>query len=155
MLRSEELGKEVLKIGFALCWYCGVRVAATRDHFRPRRLGGGGSFGNVVPCCARCNSAKGSDLIFAFASRMIARFYDAPAEKSAVAARRRRRFIEHQNIQVLPRNPFALLNIHKKCPACGAVTQQVHRWNDKLKRSEVFEVCSKLPREEGHGFQIF
>jgi 5-methylcytosine-specific restriction endonuclease McrA len=44
------------------CQYCGVRLTprmATLDHVKPRRLGGGTSWTNLVCACETCNRKKG------------------------------------------------------------------------------------------------
>jgi len=44
------------------CQYCGSRFPTnelTLDHIKPRRLGGGSSWTNLVCCCVACNSRKG------------------------------------------------------------------------------------------------
>jgi 5-methylcytosine-specific restriction endonuclease McrA len=46
------------------CAYCGERKqpeALTIDHVRPRTLGGSDFTHNLVPSCAKCNRAKGSN----------------------------------------------------------------------------------------------
>lgn len=40
--------------------YCGAKEQLTLDHVVPSCLGGGNSWENLVTCCARCNSRKGS-----------------------------------------------------------------------------------------------
>jgi len=41
------------------CQYCGVAGKdLTLDHVRPKRLGGGMTWENLVTCCRRCNSRK-------------------------------------------------------------------------------------------------
>ena len=42
------------------CAYCG-QEATTLDHVRPRSKGGQTDRANLISCCARCNSRKGSD----------------------------------------------------------------------------------------------
>jgi len=47
------------------CAYCGdSNSKLTKDHFVPLSKGGKLEFGNVLPCCQRCNSSK-KDRIFA------------------------------------------------------------------------------------------
>jgi 5-methylcytosine-specific restriction endonuclease McrA len=42
------------------CQYCGhTGRDLTIDHVMPKRLGGGGSWENLVACCRRCNAKKG------------------------------------------------------------------------------------------------
>lgn len=41
------------------CAYCG-QDATTLDHVRPRSKGGQTDRANLISCCARCNSKKGS-----------------------------------------------------------------------------------------------
>lgn len=41
------------------CFYCG-KDASHVDHKTPLRRGGSNNIGNLVPCCAACNIAKGS-----------------------------------------------------------------------------------------------
>lgn len=41
------------------CGYCDARFAHTVDHVLPRSRGGADSWGNLVACCATCNSSKG------------------------------------------------------------------------------------------------
>lgn len=41
------------------CVYCGATgVELTIDHFHPVSKGGSGNWGNLIPCCAGCNSSK-------------------------------------------------------------------------------------------------
>ncbi len=44
------------------CQYCGDHFSTselTLDHVKPRRLGGGNAWDNLVCCCVACNSKKG------------------------------------------------------------------------------------------------
>jgi 5-methylcytosine-specific restriction endonuclease McrA len=41
------------------CGYCDASFAGTVDHILPRSRGGADSWGNLIACCARCNSVKG------------------------------------------------------------------------------------------------
>ena len=40
------------------CQYCGNTNDLTLDHVVPKRLGGDGSWENLVTCCKRCNAKK-------------------------------------------------------------------------------------------------
>lgn len=42
----------------SLCVYCG-KDAAHVDHVMPKARGGSDDLSNLVPCCTRCNHAKG------------------------------------------------------------------------------------------------
>jgi len=46
------------------CQYCGASGRElTIDHVVPKRLGGKGTWENLVACCRRCNSKKGDKLL--------------------------------------------------------------------------------------------
>lgn len=49
----------VLKRDNYICQYCGDDATQV-DHVIPRAKGGGHDMENLVACCARCNSRKGS-----------------------------------------------------------------------------------------------
>lgn len=42
------------------CQYCGAEQHLTLDHVVPCCLGGGNTWENLVTCCSKCNSHKGS-----------------------------------------------------------------------------------------------
>jgi 5-methylcytosine-specific restriction enzyme A len=49
-----------------ICHYCGKKLPAkelTMDHIVPIARGGKSTKGNVVPCCADCNTRKKSSLL--------------------------------------------------------------------------------------------
>jgi len=49
-----------------ICHYCGKKLPAkelTMDHIVPIAKGGKSTKGNVVPCCADCNTQKKSSLL--------------------------------------------------------------------------------------------
>lgn len=74
------------------CHYCGGE-ASTWDHIVPQKLGGGGSVDNLVPCCQRCNSSKGSKPLFVWRKHLKARGlpadFDVP-EPYAISGKRTR-----------------------------------------------------------------
>ena len=48
------------------CQYCGEKFTSkdlTLDHVKPKSLGGGGGWSNMVTCCATCNWLKGAKVI--------------------------------------------------------------------------------------------
>jgi len=48
------------------CQYCGEQFQAkelTLDHVKPKSLGGGSSWSNLVTCCGTCNWLKGAKVI--------------------------------------------------------------------------------------------
>jgi 5-methylcytosine-specific restriction endonuclease McrA len=52
--------RAVLRRDGDACQYCGaVTPRPTVDHVVPRRLGGGGSWTNLVTACRDCNQRKG------------------------------------------------------------------------------------------------
>jgi len=51
------------------CYYCGIEVKGrnlTFDHAIPPKRGGTNWTANLLPCCQRCNSSKGSRTVFEF-----------------------------------------------------------------------------------------
>lgn len=61
-----------LRDGFR-CHYCGSDQRLTLDHKLPVSRGGGHTADNLVTCCKRCNSAKGTRDYSEFRSEMEAR----------------------------------------------------------------------------------
>ena len=57
-----------------VCWYCGVQTNPFRDfacdHVVPLISGGTNEIGNLVPCCRRCNSQKGTMLVEQYRNRL-------------------------------------------------------------------------------------
>lgn len=48
------------------CQYCGEQFAAkelTLDHVKPKSMGGGASWTNLVTCCSTCNWLKGAKVL--------------------------------------------------------------------------------------------
>lgn len=53
------MATRLLNTANGFCTYCeNVFEKLTLDHFHPVSKGGDGSIGNMVPCCASCNSSK-------------------------------------------------------------------------------------------------
>ena len=50
--------REILGLTGGRCAYCGYQAKLVVDHFIPIIRGGQTVRGNLVPCCARCNSRK-------------------------------------------------------------------------------------------------
>jgi hypothetical protein len=67
-----------LRDGLACC-YCGATVeqgaTLSLDHVRPHSAGGGNEVTNLVTCCSRCNSARGSRPLAVWA-RAVAEYLD-------------------------------------------------------------------------------
>lgn len=62
-LSSRKEYAEILKTKFGSCCYCGIKHTEknfSADHDIPVSLGGNTSDDNLVYCCTKCNSAKGS-----------------------------------------------------------------------------------------------
>lgn len=64
---SRKLKLNVWSMTNGRCFYCGLHtnpfITFTIDHIFPVCRGGGNDIRNLVPCCARCNSSKGSKLL--------------------------------------------------------------------------------------------
>lgn len=60
---SRDMKRQVWSMTDGRCFYCGLHTnpfaTFTIDHIRPRCLGGSDDIRNLVPCCRRCNAAKG------------------------------------------------------------------------------------------------
>lgn len=50
--------KELLKLSYSPCFYCGATERITIDHVVAIARGGTDSIGNLVPACKSCNSQK-------------------------------------------------------------------------------------------------
>jgi len=64
------------------CWYCGEQTNPFRgfviDHLIARSLGGDESYGNLVPCCQRCNGVKLCAPVSEFRRRLARHYAQAP-----------------------------------------------------------------------------
>jgi 5-methylcytosine-specific restriction endonuclease McrA len=62
---AKRLHRQAIKEAFDFqCVYCGVKHEPdqlTIDHVKPRAFGGHSFTNNLVPCCRKCNQAKGSN----------------------------------------------------------------------------------------------
>lgn len=81
-----------LRDGLA-CAYCGHAVEdgarLTLDHLRPYSAGGTNAPTNLVTCCGRCNSSRGTRPVAAFAAA-VAEYLDHGAEAREILAHVRR-----------------------------------------------------------------
>lgn len=72
-IRPEKRLAIYLRDGLA-CSYCGARVEdgtqLTLDHLRPYTSGGSNAETNLVTCCHRCNSSRGSRSWKGFAEKV-------------------------------------------------------------------------------------
>jgi hypothetical protein len=70
-IRPERRLALYLRDGMACC-YCGASVEdgalLTLDHIRPSSRGGSNEASNLVTCCRRCNSARGTRPVTEFAA---------------------------------------------------------------------------------------
>lgn len=63
----------ILKKSNGCCWYCGIQLDKsnyTSDHVVSKKNGGTDSIDNLVPCCKRCNSRKGTRAIEQFREKL-------------------------------------------------------------------------------------
>lgn len=57
---KKSLTKRVIALKGRDCHYCGRENAIGIDHLTPISRGGSNQIANLVPCCASCNSRKGT-----------------------------------------------------------------------------------------------
>ena len=68
--RWKDVRKAVLSRDQRTCAYCGDENANSVDHVQPLVVGGDPyNMDNLVACCIRCNSAKGSKSVGVFLSK--------------------------------------------------------------------------------------
>lgn len=58
--RPSERNKRVYELHGTNCHYCGRAEVRTVDHIVPKSKGGSDRMSNLVPCCRRCNTSKGT-----------------------------------------------------------------------------------------------
>jgi hypothetical protein len=95
-----------LRDGLACVW-CGATVEdgtrLTLDHLRPYAAGGSNDPGNLVTCCHRCNSSRGSRPVSAFA-RAVASYLNHGVEAAEIV-----RHVRTTVRRVLPREEARVL----------------------------------------------
>ena len=66
------------------CMYCDealTEITATIDHIKPKVKGGHSTRNNMGLCCSRCNSSKGSQLVFDYYNKSHPCYSEARASK--------------------------------------------------------------------------